>query len=209
MSTIDFKYRPNSYFWANKHGICLPGSIKGASRKLLLENIVTEGSLECAPEFLTKPELSEFERSYLGRLHPSFMGGEYLPGKARNEVEIARISIASTTQDVTCVFARQGTKRIYYRVVDEYGGDTLSAPSTRSSVKPLTLEDLTEFFLNSWNLLECLDFNYCEDGYPPDRVHGFITDASSDFYADFGLLIRQKVNEWLEQKRAGIKEDEE
>jgi hypothetical protein len=35
------------------------------------------------------------------------MGGEYLPDLIPNEVEIARITIASTTQDVTCVYARQ------------------------------------------------------------------------------------------------------
>jgi hypothetical protein len=53
------------------------------------------------------------------------MGGEYLPDLKQDEVEIARITIASTTQDVTSVFARRGKHRIYYRVVDEYGGETL------------------------------------------------------------------------------------
>jgi len=52
---------------------------------------------------------------------------------------IASITIASTTQDVTSVYARRGRKRIYYRVVDEYGGETLSGRRTRSSTQPLTL----------------------------------------------------------------------
>jgi hypothetical protein len=39
-------------------------------------------------------------RSALGRLHPSFMGGEYLPDRRDTEVEIARINIDSTTSDV-------------------------------------------------------------------------------------------------------------
>ena len=47
-------------------------------------------------------------------------------------MEIARITIASTTQDVTSVYARQVGQRIQYRVVDEYNGDTpeLRAPFT-------------------------------------------------------------------------------
>ena len=35
------------------------------------------------------------------------MGGEYLPDCDLNEVEIARITMASTTQDVTCVYAKR------------------------------------------------------------------------------------------------------
>ena len=58
----------------------------------------------------------------LGRIHPAFMGGEYLPDLSQDEVKIARITIASTTQDVTSVYARRGKNRIHYRVVDEYGG---------------------------------------------------------------------------------------
>jgi hypothetical protein len=72
-------------------------------------------------------------RSALGRLHPSFMGGEYLPDRRETEVEIARINIDSTTSDVTSVYAKAGKDRVLYRVVDEYGGDTLTVKPTRSS----------------------------------------------------------------------------
>ena len=61
------------------------------------------------------------------------MGGEYLPNRQATEVEIARINIDSTTSDVTSVYAKVGKNRIYYRVVDEYNGDTLSDKHTRSS----------------------------------------------------------------------------
>jgi hypothetical protein len=54
------------------------------------------------------------------------MGGEYLPNRKDTEVEIARININSTLSDVTSVYAKAGKNRIYYRVVDEYNGDTLS-----------------------------------------------------------------------------------
>jgi len=47
-----------------------------------------------------------------------------LPDLAPTKVMIARITIASTTQDVTSVYAGRGRDRIHYRVVDEYEGDT-------------------------------------------------------------------------------------
>jgi hypothetical protein len=78
----------------------------------------------------------ERRRLALGRLHPSFMGGEYLPDRRDTEVEIARINIDSTTSDVTSVYAKAGKDRIRYRVVDEYNGDTLSEKRTRSSKRP-------------------------------------------------------------------------
>ena len=126
------------------------------------------------------------------------MGGEYLPDRASQEVEIARITIASTTQDVTCVYARQVGGRIHYRVVDEYDGDTLSGQDTRTSNKPLTLMALVDFFLGSWDLLFCLDCNFSEYGYPRDEVHGFIVDASSSFYPEFGDLVTARVDAWLD-----------
>ena len=55
------------------------------------------------------------------------------------EIEIARISIRSTTGDVTGVYARRGKGCIHYRVVDEYGGDTLTGAPERTSDKPLSL----------------------------------------------------------------------
>jgi hypothetical protein len=53
-------------------------------------------------------------------VHPHFMGGEYLPSYGRQEVEIARIELASTTSDVISLRARPTGSRIRYRIVDEY-----------------------------------------------------------------------------------------
>jgi len=51
-------------------------------------------------------------REGLGAIHPSFMGGEYLPGYRRNEVEIVRIELDSTTSDAISLRARPiGRKR--------------------------------------------------------------------------------------------------
>ena len=129
------------------------------------------------------------------------MGGEYLPDTHGQEVEIARIAIASTTRDVTSVYARKSGKRILYRVVDEYGGDTLSERRKRSSIKPLTLVELVNFFLGAWDLLLVRDVNFADDGYDPDKVKDFVVSARSSFYPDFYRLITVRINEWLDTVR--------
>lgn len=203
---IDLKYRPNSYFWARERGIALISDIKGAERRKLYAT-----ALESSTEDLVPPELLEHalkceERQSQGRIHPAFMGGEYLPNNRQGEVEIARITIASTTQDVTCVYARPVGKRICYRVVDEYGGDTLQGRGHRSSTQPLALGQLADFFLNNWDLICCLEANFDSDGYPRDEVHEFIVDASSSFYAEFGSLIHARIDQWLDKVAAGQEE---
>jgi len=196
---IDQKYRPSSYFWAHEHGIPLLSDIKGAERRKLYEHTLQSEDLDVPDAELLLHALSEEQRRAQGAIHPAFMGGEYLPSTQEHEVEIARITIASTTQDVTCVYARQVGKRIHYRVVDEYEGSTISGTGLRTSLQPLTLKQLTDFFLKSWDLMCCLDANYESDGYPRDDVHGFIVDASSSFYAEFGSLVHARVDDWLDQ----------
>src|SRR5690606_18550016 len=122
-----------------------------------LQKLMESGELEKIPDFLIRSGLSESERRAIGRVHPAFMGGEYLPDLKKDEVEIARITIASVTQDVTSVLARRGRRRIHYRVVDEYGGETLSGQSSHTSTKPLTLDELEAFFNSAWSIFDVLD----------------------------------------------------
>jgi hypothetical protein len=124
-------------------------------------------------------------------MHPMFMGGNYLPDTGEGEVEIARIRIASTTFDVTSVYARRQDGVIRYRVVDEYGGDTLEGPAEMESGQPLTLGELADFFLTAWPLLEVLDMNFESDR---DASLGFFV-AESNFYPDFDALCRRRVIE--------------
>lgn len=201
-SAIDLNYRPNSYFLPADLGIQLASTIQGVERRAIYERLIEEGREGEVADVVAKPVLTGEERTMLGRIHPRFMGGEYLPAPRKGEVEIARIAIASTTQDTVAVYARRGKNRICYRVVDEYQGVTLLDPLRRTSVRPLKLEALVDFFLASWDLIGCLDSNFCEDGYPPEEVRAFITDASSDFYAEFGDLIFARVDQWLSAQRA-------
>jgi hypothetical protein len=205
---IDLKYRPSSYFWAKERGIALISDIKGAERRKLYEMALQSGLANMVEPELLQHALPSDQRQAQGRIHPAFMGGEYLPNRRPGEVEIARITIASTTQDVTCVYARPVGQRIHYRVVDEYGGDTLDGRGHRTSLQPLTLKQLSDLFLKSWDMICCLRANFESDGYPRDFVHGFIVDASSSFYSEFGDLIHARIEEWLD-KVAPLQEGEE
>ncbi len=150
---------------------------------------------------LLQPALPDPLRQYLGSLHPSEMGGEYLPDLTAQEVEIARITIASTTQDVTCVYARQVGDAIALRVVDEYDGDTLSSKRGRRYPGPLSLGELTRFFLRRWNLFDVLHMNFEGEWHRSEEVLGFF-QASSDFYSEFDDLLRYRVRKWVRRQVA-------
>ncbi len=117
------------------------------------------------------------------------MGGEYLPDLDETELSIASISIQSTTGDVTSVYARRGEGCIHYRVVDEYGGDTLTGVTERTSEKPLSLGELCDFFLDAWPLIDVVQMNYEGD---LDAMLGFFS-GDSEFYAQFDELLRERV----------------
>lgn len=186
---IDLSFRPKTYFWPlglEKH---LLTHVKGAARRAALQRLIDEGRLDEIPDFLAAAKLSDEERSAIGRIHPMLMGGEYLPDQEEGEVEIARIEIRSTTGDVTSVYARRDGPEIHYRVVDEYGGDTLTGDTERTSTELLTLGELTDFFLGAWNLLEVLGFNEFSD---LQSALAFFR-ARSEFYPDFDRLLRERV----------------
>jgi len=197
---IDLAYRPGSYFWPLDLKTHLLARIKGAERRSMLKAIIDAGKLEEVPSFLTESALSNEERQAIGRWHPAFLGGEYLPDIGREEVEIARITIASTTQDVSSIYARRTKSRIHYRVVDEYEGDTLSHKHTRTSTRPLTLGALEKLFTGAWSIFEVLDMNFGDEGYDLNRMLRFV-NFESEFYPDFGALYEHRIRAWAAERR--------
>jgi len=125
------------------------------------------------------------------------MGGEYLPDRVDGEVEVARIVIASTTQDVTCVYAWEAPGAIRLRVVDEYRGDTLTGEPELWVQEPLTLREFVDFFLEAWDLIACLDMNFGERHHPREDVHSFVLEASSDHYPMFEAAVRDRIDKWM------------
>ena len=172
------RYRPDDYFGRYDLQTELMTRVRGHARRQMLRQALDSGEIDAVPDAIRAPELSSELRAAVGRLHPDYMGGEYLARGKAEELEIARIRIRSTTSDVVCVYARPVGKRIAYRVVDEYEGDTLSARRTRTSVRPLTMGQLVDFFLGAWDLYCCLDANFDDD------LAGMLRffSAESEFY---------------------------
>ena len=97
----NFEFRPLSYFEFEDPIKELLTNIKGESRRKLLKNKLNEAHLTNAPpDYLFREKLCDEERLFVGSLHPRLMGGEYLRDRQPDEVEIARIVLDSTTQDV-------------------------------------------------------------------------------------------------------------
>src|SRR5438132_137881 len=115
ISGIDLDYRPRSYFWAADLRVPLPSSIAGEARRQIFRALIEADSP--VPDGLDAPVLDEEMRQTWGRMHPSNMGGEYLPPPRKGEVEIARISLLSVTADQISVRARLLIGRIGYRIV--------------------------------------------------------------------------------------------
>jgi len=197
IESIAWNYRPSGYFWAKEQRIFLASDIKGAQRRRYYERLLASGDQEAIDDFVLKSTLSDRERRAAGSFHPAFMGGEYLPDCKPMEVEIARIGIASTTGDVTCIYARKTGDQIEYSIVDEYDGESLDGPSTCTASAPFTLLELVDFFLTGWDLFAVLNANFEEHGNRAELVKGFVIDASSSFYAQFGQAIDERIDEWL------------
>lgn len=186
---VDLDYRPDTYFRPQKLERYLLSKVKGAVLRRELEALFDAGRHAEVRTLLTAEGISSADRKALESFHPMFMGGNYLPDTEDGEVEIARISIKSTTYDVTCVYARPDGGSIHSRVVDEYGGDTLQGTTEARTDKPMTLGEFADFFLSAWPLIDVLEMNFEGD---LDASLDFFT-AESEFYPDFDRLCRQRV----------------
>ncbi len=132
---IDANYHPKKYFYDFDTGL----PVKGAMLQAAYRSAVLESDHGAAEAILLNSPTNDQERQLLGSLHPSLMGGLYLPDRAHAEVEVARVTIASTTMDVTCIFASPTAEGISFRVVDEYEGETLNQPAQMIAGEPLKL----------------------------------------------------------------------
>lgn len=205
---VDLDFRPRSYFWPLGLETHLLARVQGAERRAALRQQIASGRQEPIPDFLIRSSLTKPERLAIGGLHPAHMGGEYLPDIGENEVEIARITIASVTQDVTSVLARRGKRRIYYRVVDEYESETLAERRTRTSTRPLTLRQLESFLNGAWSILDVLDMNFDDPGTDLGTLLRFVVGIDSQFYPQLGRLYRRRINTWATERARLIEAEE-
>lgn len=123
--------------------------------------------------------------------------GEFLPACGPTDVEIARISLASTLGDSISIRARRRASCIAYKVEAEYDLDFVCTPKT--SREPLTHARMI-------NLIETLD-DQCNDGpwlqvllhsyrSCPERLRGFVS-IHSDFYPALRGHFQRRIDEWI------------
>ena len=195
---IDLNYRPASYFWPHSLETHLLSSVKGTERQRHIRRLIDQGRMRELDDWIAAESLSDDTRAGLGRIHPSLMGGEYLPNLRHNEVEIARISLQSVTGDVISVRATKGKQRIYYRIVDEYN----TPHGTRSSIRPLTLHQLEAFIE-----IEEVGMRLVHCSWDGDEAERFIA-VTSPFYAELDALYEKRIVDWFAELKAEREEEE-
>jgi hypothetical protein len=210
VASIDLDFTPRSYFIERDLKLALPSDILGRARRDMARRLVADG--EDPPAEMLVAALTERDRVAAGRVHPMFMGGEYLPHMGAREVEIARISLQSVTSDQISVRARRRGARIAYSIVDEYESAYVEyEPRPRTSTRPLSMR----------RLVELLD-GACPDGGAvmsqtvlliphvgsPDELHHF-TSVESDFYPDLGRYYAGRFEQYFESLRSEYDDEDE
>jgi hypothetical protein len=183
----------------------------------MIRDYHSKGLLPALSDDLLQDTLDEDTRSRLDLIHPSFMGGEYLPNYASREVEIARIELESTTSDVISLRARPAGLRIRYRLVDEY--QTQFRLPQQTSARPFSLEELIRFLDSveridvsdpSWDRFGfVLSYNQCnlECGSDLESLRNF-TRVSSDYYPEFASHHAEAIEEWYGARLAELQSEE-
>ena len=176
---IKYSFRPKSYWNDGNVLQVLLRDVKGAERRKMIKHYYEQGMFQELDETFTKSSLTEDERNRFGVIHPSFMGGEYIPDCNPSETEIARVTLRSTTKDVISIRATREDGELRYSIVDEYD-DHEFILWTEFSQKPFSLKELIEFLENSSE----------DNGYP-----GGLPLAYNNSNAD-GVLSRERLRDF-------------
>ncbi len=202
-ASVNLAFRPKTYFPESPTREQLLARIKGQSRREMARGILETEGIAGLSDFVAREELNDHDRDMWGLVHPHMMGGEYLPGLRPEEVEIARISLKSTTFDQKSIRARPEGDRIRLSVEDEYETE-YELPFTLIA-QPLSLGELIEFLGASRHpddvyhggMIES-DWNFCEEnGDPLDECVDFAT-VSSGFYPQLSSYFNEYGLSWME-----------
>ena len=177
---FDLKFRPNYFGPADleKH---FGARVKGELRRKTAMDMASVGEFD--KEVMSSALTEEYRRA-VGAIHPHLMGGEYLPDFLDGEVEIARVTPASTTMDVTSIRARIVDGGYEYRVVDEYEEEreTEFDVQPKSSDEPLTLGQVIDIIDTSELVSGPRDMNF-QGGATAEEIFNFAT-VTSVYYPD-------------------------
>lgn len=215
---IRYSFRPKSYWKECDPLSAILRNVTGENRRRMITDYWNADRIEDLDSSLLNDELDEDTRTSLGRIHPSFMGGEYLPPLLLGEVEIARICLQSTTSDVITLRARPIPEGIAYRIEDEYEA-TFTIPIPRSQL-PLTLLEVIRQFdegelddagwpeggLTLNYNLHNIDAGYMDAEEVRTTLRHF-TSMQSSVYRQLGDHFENVYDEWFE--KALWKDDQE
>jgi hypothetical protein len=198
---INYDFRPESYWEATEPLAAILRNVKGTNRRQMIIDYWKAGKLDELEKPLLSDSLDDDQRTRLGQLHPSFMGGEYLPDYQPNAVEIARIELNSTTSDVISIRAAPDPKGIRYRIEDEY--ETEFEQPFETSQHPLSLKELIEFITNSRDSrLEgslALAYNIMNAEDSGREEMRYFTTISSDFYPQLYEHFEHVFDDWVRE----------
>lgn len=210
MNTDEMAFRPDTYWPDSLTPDQLLTRILGKERQDIARHLFETQGFPALNEFLVKEGLSEPERTAWGQQGPWCMGGEFLPELDEGEVEIARISMQSTTSDQVSIRARRDADHIRYSIVGEYEDDGMSYQLPfETSNSPLSMQELFALIdgsaiegdcypggilTSSWNMgYEC----------SPDDENEIIEflSLSSAFYPGINGCYVTMAADWLEAQR--------
>jgi hypothetical protein len=137
---IDYGFRPESYWNVTDPLHAILVNVQGTQRREMICDYWKAGRIEELADAHLLDVLDEETRERLGKIHPAFMGGEYLPAYEPGQVEIARIEIKSMTGDVISIRAKKSEPWIFYSIADEYEQEFIITED--HSEKPATLLQL-------------------------------------------------------------------
>ncbi len=208
------EYRPASYWKIADPLKAILANVSGQARRQMIRDYWALGNVEALNEELLKDDLDENVRFDLGRIHPFFMGGEYLPARLYDEVTIVRINLQSTTFDVIELRARRipGGK-IGLRWVDEY--ETEFTQPVQEVECPFSFVELIEFIsqsgpgMDDWGRFPlCYNvLNYDLTGNA-EELRDF-TSFDSDFYPGLCSWCASEVDKWINLVEPPYVEEEE
>ena len=200
---IDYTQQPQSYWDDSSVLDATLRNVKGENRRRLIRDFHSLGQLYQVDPGLAKDVLGDPERESLGRIHPSFLGGEYLPNYRADETEIARIVLESTLSDVISLRARRTKSGLLrYSIVDEYEGEFLYPKlPTREAltlgqivdwIDQTRLSDSPELTSGLGLIFTIANYSGGEDAH---RLESFTT-VDSTLYPQLGQHYAQLSSEW-------------
>jgi len=186
---FDLEFRP-AYFGPEDLQKHYGARVKGELRRQAAMDMADAGDFD---EEVMSSKLSEEHREAVGAVHPWLMGGEYLPDFMEKEVEIARVTLASTTMDVTSIRAQKSDDGYTFRIVDEYENEFEFVPKT--SARPLSLRELIRIIDDCELVTGPRDMNL-EGGCTPEEIYDFAT-VTSVFYPELSGYFSEANEAWL------------